>query len=190
MAAPAIAIASSLTAGVVIRLAIQRPDLFQKLLLVSPAGNDDFGRGYRYSLPALLAGTPGLDQVVYTLGAANELAVTQFLSTFLFADPRRITPTTVAAYLAGTQRPQARYAALASLRGDICFDLARYMGQLKVPTVMILGEKSRFNPPSQGQRLAALSQAVEQVHVLPGVGVLPQVEYPAAVVGLLRAYLP
>jgi pimeloyl-ACP methyl ester carboxylesterase len=189
VAAPAIAIASSITAGIVIRLAIQRPDLFQKLLLVSPSGNDDFGRGYRYSLPALLTGTPGLDQLVYTLGAANEIAVTQFLSNFLFADPGRITPTTVAAYLAGTQQPNARYSALATLRGDICFDLARYVPQLTVPTVLIWGAASRFNSPRQGQRLAKLTSAVEQVHVLPDVGVLPQVESPDAVVELLRGCL-
>ncbi len=185
----AIVIASSLTAGVVIRLAIQRPDLFQELLLVSPAGNDDFGRGYRYTLPALLAGTPGLDQVVYGLGAANELAVTQFLSTFLFAKADRITPETVAAYLASTQQPNAQYSALASLRGDICFDLARYMAQLTVPTRIILGAESRLNPAHQGERLAALSTAVQSVQVLPDLGVLPHVEYPAVVVGLLRGHL-
>ncbi|WP_008314312.1 alpha/beta fold hydrolase [Leptolyngbya sp. PCC 6406] len=185
----AIVIASSLTAGVVIRLAIQRPDLFQQLLLVSPAGNDDFGRGYRYTLPALLAGTPGLDQVVYGLGAANELAVTQFLATFLFAKADRITPETVAAYLASTLQPNAQYSALASLRGDICFDLARYMAQLTVPTRIILGAESRLNPARQGERLAALSTAVQSVQVLPDLGVLPHVEYPAVVVGLLRGYL-
>lgn len=187
---PAIAIASSLTAGVVIRLAIQRPDLFRQLILVSPAGNDDFGRGYRYSLPALLAGTPGVDQGVYALGAANELAVTQFLRTFLFAQPDRITPQTIAAYLASTQQPNAQYSALASLRGDICFDLTRYMGQLTVPTTVLLGAESRLNPASQGQRLAALSPGVERVQVLPNLGVLPHVECPAVVVGWLRACLP
>jgi len=40
---------------VMVRLAIQRPDLCQGLFLVSPAGNSDFGRDYRLSLPALLA---------------------------------------------------------------------------------------------------------------------------------------
>jgi predicted alpha/beta superfamily hydrolase len=35
-------IASSLTAGFTIRLAIAEPDLFQSLFLVSPSGFDDF----------------------------------------------------------------------------------------------------------------------------------------------------
>lgn len=187
---PVPVVASSLTAGVVIRLAIQRPDLFQRLFLVSPSGNDDFGVGYRYTLPAVLAGTPGLDQLVYALGAANEVAVTQFLSTFLFARRDRLTPETVQAYLAGTQQPNAAYSALASLKGAICFDLARYIPDLTVPTTVVVGEASRFSRPDKARRLAALNPtAIAAVHVLPDVGVLPQVEYPAAIVALLRDWL-
>lgn len=187
---PALVAATSLTAGVTIRLAAQRPDLFRALFLVSPSGNDDFGQGYRFSLPAQLAATPGLNQLIYALGAANEAAVTQFLSNFLFADPSRIPPELVQAYLTGTQQPNAEYSALASLKGDICFDLARYIGQLTTPTVFVLGEASRFSRPEFGKRLAQLNpHAVQQVHVLPELGVLPHVELPAVVVGFLRAFL-
>jgi pimeloyl-ACP methyl ester carboxylesterase len=187
---PAIVAATSLTAGVVVQSAIARPELFQALFLVSPSGNDDFGLGYGYTLPALLTSTPGLDRLVYQLGAANEFAVTQFLQNFLFANRDRLTPQTIQAYLAGTQQPNAEYSALASLRGDICFDLSRYLGQLTVPTTITVGEQSRFNRPEKTKRLAALNpQAIRTVHVVPGVGVLPHVEEPAIVVGLLRAFL-
>ncbi len=185
----AIAIASSLTAGVLIRLSLQKPDLFAGLILVSPAGNDDFGRGYRYTLPALLASTPGIDQSLYALGAANPIAVEQFLTNFLLAQPQRLTPRTIAAYLASTQQPNAQYAALASLKGDICFDLTRYLPQLTTPTWILLGATSKLNPARQGQRLAALSPAVRQVKTLDGVGVLPHLEYPALVIPWLRAWI-
>ncbi|MEB3313281.1 MAG: alpha/beta hydrolase, partial [Cyanobacteriota bacterium] len=121
---PKLVAATSLTAGVMVRLAIQRPDLCQGLFLVSPAGNSDFGRDYRLSLPALLASTPGIDRLIYQVGAANPLAVRWFFSNFLLADRRRLTPTMVQAYLTCTQQPQAQYAALASLSGAISFDLA------------------------------------------------------------------
>jgi pimeloyl-ACP methyl ester carboxylesterase len=187
---PAIVAATSLTAGVVVRLAIARPNLFRALFLVSPSGNDDFGVGYGFSLPAVLAGTPGIDRLVYQLGAANETAVTQFLTNFLFARPERITPETVQAYLTGTLQLNADYSALASLKGDICFDLSRYIGQLTVPTTLVVGAASRFNRPDKTQRLAALNRkAIQAVHVIPDVGVLPHVEEPAVVVGLLRAFL-
>lgn len=188
--APAVVAATSLTAGVIIRLALERPELFKALFLVSPSGNDDFGVGYPFSLPAVLAGTPGLDRLVYQLGAANELAVTQFLTNFLFAKPSRLTAETIEAYLTCTQQPNAAYAALASLRGEVCFDLTRYIGQLTVPTTLVVGELSRFNRPAKTKRLAAMNpRAIQAVHVVPGVGVLPHVEQPAPVVGLLRSFL-
>jgi pimeloyl-ACP methyl ester carboxylesterase len=187
---PAVVAATSLTAGVVVRLAIQRPDLFKALFLVSPSGNDDFGVGYEFSLPAVLAGTPIIDRLIYQLGAANEAAVTQFLTNFLFANPERITPEIVQAYLECILQRNAEYSALASLKGDICFDLSRYIGQLTVPTTFVVGENSRFNRPSKTKRLAALNpNAIQALHVVPEVGVLPHVEEPAVVVGLLRSFL-
>lgn len=187
---PAVVAATSLTAGVVVRLAIHRPELFQALFLVSPSGNDDFGVGYAFTPPAILAGTPIIDRLIYQFGAANEAAVTQFLTNFLFAHPERLTLELVQAYTACTQQPNAEYSALASLKGDICFDLTRYIGQLTVPTTMVVGERARFNRPDKTKRLAAMNrQAVQTVHVVPDVGVLPHVEEPSVVVGLLRAFL-
>ncbi len=186
----AIVAATSLTAGITVRLAIAHPELFRALFLVSPSGNDDFGAGYRFTLPAILAGTPGLDRLIYRLGAANELAVTQFLQNFLFANRDRLRRETIQAYLTGTQQPNADYSALASLRGDICFDLSYFIPRLKVPTTIVVGEQARFNQPCKTQRLAALNpEAIHTLHVVPGVGVLPHVETPAVVVGLLRAFL-
>lgn len=187
---PAAVVASSLMAGVVLQLAVRRPDLFAGLFLVSPLGNADFGRSYRPSLPALLAATPGLDQVLYQVGAANALAVTTFLSTFLVADARRVPPAVPQGYLIGTQLPQAADAALASLRGDICFDLSRYVPQLRVPTAFVLGSESRFTPPAVVRRLASLNpQAITQVYDIPQAGVLPHLEQPAVVVGRLVQFL-
>jgi pimeloyl-ACP methyl ester carboxylesterase len=187
---PALVVATSLTAGVVLRLATMRPELFKGLFLVSPSGNSDFGRDYKTSLPALLASTPGVDRLLYQVGAANELAVRSFLSTFLFADPRRITPDTVQGYLACTQQPNAEYSALASLNGEISFDLSRYIGQLKTPTTFLLGAGSRFSAPAMVKRLASLNpDAINPVIEIPHSGVLPHVEHPAVVMGLLRQFL-
>jgi pimeloyl-ACP methyl ester carboxylesterase len=182
---PVSVVASSLTAGITIRLAIQRPDLFKMLFLVSPAGYADFGADYGRNVAAQIAGIPGVDQVIYALGAANELAVRSFLEQFLFADRSRLTQETVDAYLASAQQPNAEYAALASLRGDLCFDLSLYMSQLTVPTAIVWSEESRFGTVATGERLAKLSEAVKWVWAIANVGVLPQLETPATVIGLL-----
>lgn len=183
-------IASSLTAGLVIRLAIQRPELFQMLFLVCPSGYGESDTAYNRGIAAQLASTPGLDRLIYTFGAANEFAVRSFMETFLFADRSRITNEMVAAYLASAQQFNAEYAALASLRGDLCFDLERYIDQLQVPTFLVWGEKSRFGNVQLGKKLATLNPlAIKQVWTIADSGVLPHLEVPAVVSGLLKLAL-
>lgn len=188
--APIAVCATSLTGGLCLRLATQRPDLFASLFLVSPAGYGDFGVDYRSTLSAQLAGLPGLDRVVYALGAANELAVTTFMQQFLFAERDRITPEMVNAYLASATQFNAEYAALASLKGSICFDLSFYLPQLRTPTMMIWGGRSRFQSSTVGERLAKLNpEAVQRFEVISDTGVLPHLETPSVVVALLRQWL-
>ncbi|MCU0527614.1 MAG: alpha/beta hydrolase [Elainella sp. Prado103] len=182
--------AASLTAGLTIRLAIQHPELVHQLFLVAPAGYADFGADYGRNLSAKLAGIPGIDRLIYQLGAANEWAIQTFMSQFLFADPARITPEMIAAYLTSAQQSNAEYAALASLRGDLCFDLALYLPQLQVPTTFAWGAKSRFSSVAIGQRLASLNpQMIRFLPAIPEAGVLAHLEQPAAVIAQLRQTL-
>lgn len=188
--APAIACASSLTAGLTIRLAIQRPDLFQRLVLVAPSGYNEFGLDYGRGIAAQLASTPGLDRLIYTLGAANEWAVRNFMQQFLFAERSRITDEMVAAYLNSALQPNAEYSALASLRGDLCFDLALYLERLQTPTAFIWGEEARFSSVAVGKRLGQLNPAViEEFYAIANAGVLPHLETPEMVIGIIQRYL-
>lgn len=189
-ATPAVVVASSLTAGMVIRLAIEQPTWFRGLLLVCPTGFGDFGLDYQRGLAAQLARVPGLDRLLYAVGAANAEAVRNFMAQFLFARRDRISEEMVQAYLASALQPNAEYAALASLRGDLCFDLARYLGQLTVPTAMFWGEEARFTPCETGRRLAALNpEAVRSFEAIAETGVWPHLELPAVMIGLLERSL-
>ncbi|MBW4551863.1 MAG: alpha/beta hydrolase [Aphanocapsa sp. GSE-SYN-MK-11-07L] len=189
---PVAVVASSLTGGIMIRMAIQQPELFKALCLVCPSGYADFGTDYGRGLAAQVASIPGLDQVIYALGAANELAVRGFLQQVLFAQPNRISDQIVQAYLASAQQPGAEYAALASLRGDLCFDLGFHIQQLTVPTVILWGEQARFTSAALGKRLAQLNpKAVKVFQAIADAGVLPHLELPEVVVGLMqRHFLP
>lgn len=183
-------IATSLTAGLAIRVAIARPDRVQSLFLVCPSGYSDFGADYRRGLGAQLAGIPFVDRLLYSVGAANEVAIRNFMQQFLFANPARITDEMVAAYLASALQSNAEYAALSSLKGSLVFDLSLYMTQLTTPTAFVWGAKTRFNTPALGKRLASLNpEAVTEFYELPDVGVLPHLELPAVVVGVLQSWL-
>jgi len=115
---PAIVIASSLTAAFTIRVAIQRPDLFKSLILVTPSGLSDFGKDYGQSLFSQIVKTPFLDRVLYFTGIANQAGIYGFLHNRQFAQPDRIYSEIVEAYLKSAQQPNAEYAALSFVGGD------------------------------------------------------------------------
>ncbi len=184
---PVTVIASSLTAALIIRLAINQPHLFQRLFLVSPSGFNDFGEGAGRRLPLALINTPIVESLIYTLGAENELAVRNFLQSFLFAKPERVTEEMVQAYLISAQQPNAKFSALAFLRGDLYFDLSLYIQRLTIPTVIFWGEQAQFTRIKLGKRLAGLNaNAIQDFYALPEAGILPHLEMPGVVIGLLQ----
>jgi pimeloyl-ACP methyl ester carboxylesterase len=187
---PVVAIASSLTGAIAVRLAIQRSELFKGLFLVCPSGFADFGQDAGRRLPLQAINMPLLDQFIYSAGAMNEFAVRNFLERFLFANPSRVSQDMVLAYLASAQQPNAQYSALAFLRGDLYFDLARYLPQLTVPTAILWGEDAQFVTADLGQRLAMLNPTAIALFIrLAESGVLPHLEQPATVIALLNTFL-
>ncbi|MEH2071863.1 MAG: alpha/beta hydrolase [Nostoc sp.] len=187
---PVTVVASSLTAAFAIRLAITQPNLFQRLFLVCPSGFDDFGQGIGRRLPLAAINTPLLDDFIYILGAKNEIAVRNFLQSFLFAKSQRVSQEMVEAYLTSAQQPNAKFAALAFLQGDLYFDLSLYIQQLTIPTVVFWGEKAQFTNIKLGRRLANLNpNAIQKFYPIADAGILPHLEVPEIVIGLLQRYL-
>ena len=187
---PVTVVASSLTGAFVIRLAITHPHLFKSLFLVCPSGFDDFGQGAGRRLPLPIINSPLLDNLIYTLGAENEMAVRNFLENFLFGKPERVTEEMVAAYLTSAKQRDAKFSALAFLRGDLYFDLSLYIQQLEIPTVFFWGEKAQFTSIKLGRRLASLNtKAIRDFHAIAHTGILPHLESPEVVIGLLQRYL-
>lgn len=186
---PVPVVASSLTGALTLRLAIERPELFKALFLVCPSGFADFGQDAGRRLPLNVIRIPLLNKLIYTLGATNEAAVSNFLTQFLFANPERVSQEMVEAYLASAQQPNAEYAALAFLRGDLYFDLSLYIPQLTVQTVIFWGEEAQFTRQGLGQRLAGLNpEMIRGFEVIPETGILPHLEQPEVMIGLLQKY--
>ncbi len=188
---PITVIASSLTAAFTIRLAIARPELFKSLILTTPAGLSDFGNDYSRSFFAQLISTPILDRILYSTGVATANGIRSFLKQRQFARPSRVYEEIVDAYLESAKQPNAEYAALSFVRGDLCFDLSTYIGQLTTPTAIIWGQKSQFTGPEIGQRFTAINpEAIKIFQQLDDVGLTPQLELPAVTIGLIRQFLP
>ena len=187
---PVTVVASSLTAAFTIRVAISRPDLFNSLILTTPAGLSDFGENYTRSFFAQLVSTPMIDRFIYDFGVASELGIRNFLEQRQFAHPERVYTEIVSAYLESATQPKAEYSALSFVRGDLCFDLSEYIEQLTVPTAIIWGQKSQFTGPDIGRRLAQMNPtAIKAFQVIEEVGLTPQLELPAVTIGLIRKFL-
>lgn len=188
---PVIVIASSLTAAFTIRVAIDNPLLFKSLILSAPAGLGDFGQDYAKTFFAQLISVPVVDRWLYNTGVATPNGIRTFLEQRQFAEPSRIYAEIVDAYLQSAQQPNADYAALSFVRGDLSFDLSLYIQHLGTPTAIIWGRKSEFTGPELGRRFADMNpQAIRVFQQLEDVGLTPQLELPAVTIGLIRKYLP
>lgn len=187
---PVTVVASSLTAALTIRLAVAQPELFKELFLICPSGFDDFGQGAGRKLPLELINTPLVDNLIYAIGAENEIAVRNFLQRFLFAKAERVSEEMVQAYLTSAQQPNAKFAAISFLRGDLYFDLSLYITQLKISTVIFWGEKAQFTNVKLGRRLANLNpNAIRDFQAIAFTGILPHLELPEVMIAWLQRYL-
>jgi pimeloyl-ACP methyl ester carboxylesterase len=187
---PVTVVASSLTAGFVIQLAIAHPHLFKSLILSAPSGLSDFGRNYKDSFFAKLVSVPVIDRLLYGTAIATNSGIRGFLSNRQFVRSNRISQEMVDAYLASAQLPHAEYTALSFVRGDLCFDLADFVPQLTTPTAIIWGKQAQLTESTIGKKLARLNpQAIRFLEILDDVGLTPQLELPAVMIGVIQQFL-
>ncbi len=129
---------------------------------------------------------PFVDNLIYALGADNEVAVSNFLQSFLLSQPERVTQEMVEAYLSCAQKPNAKFSALAFLQGDLYFDLSLYIRQLKIPTLFCWGEEAQSTNIKLGRRLASLNKnAIRDFQVIGHSCILAHLEIPEVLIGLL-----
>ncbi len=187
---PVTVVASALTAAFVIRIAIARPNLFKSLILMTPAGLSDFGNDYTRSPFAQIVSMPVVDKLLYSGAIATPFGIRNFLENRQFADPKRISNDITDAYLQSAQKPNAEYTALSFVRGDLCFDLADYIGQLTTPTALLWGETASFTGPELGRKLAHKNPtAIRLFEVIKSTGLTPQLELPAVTIGMIQTCL-
>jgi pimeloyl-ACP methyl ester carboxylesterase len=189
--APVTVIASGLTAAFTVRAAVESPNVFKSLILVTAAGLNDFGHNYSENLFAQVIKIPILDRLFYSAGVATPSGIRGFLEQRQFASRDRIYPEIVEAYLRSAQQPNAEYAALAFVRGDLSFDLAQYIPKLTTPTALIWGQKTEYTNPDLGRRFAEMNPvAIRGSEYVNDARLTPHLELPAVAIGLIRKYLP
>ena len=191
---PVKVIASTLSAAFTIRAAAERPDLFDRLVLVEPTGYEELAAAppsfLRAAVLALLR-SPLIGQGIYNL-IASRPSIRYFLKSQTYADPAAVSDDMVDSYYTVAHQPGARYAVASFLSGTLNTPVGALYPLLKQPLLLVWGKDAKFTP-LENARLFRQSNPGAELRVFD-CGGLPQDELPAEFVhetlGWLKASSP
>jgi len=188
----AIVVAQSLGAGFALDVAQRRPDLVSRLVLTNPTGLKDFGENafpaFVRAILSPLARTPGLRVGFYKALFHRRSFIANWYEKQGYFDASAVPAEIIDNALYSASRRNAAFSALPFLTGDIHFDIAPYIRDVKVPTTIIVGGDTSFVGVRNAQRLAGLRPDVP-VHLIDRTKGCPELERPAAVIAAIRGSL-
>ena len=162
------------------QFAARHPERVDRLVLISPDGFSNPGRGYgeRATIP------PMFHVLRYVLPAS---VLRQYLAPS-YADPRRLTEAVLRRYRDMLLAPGVRSAMMRHMRQMVLEDPTPVLARVRAPTLVVWGEQDRIIPPAKAADFArGLPDA--RVVMLPGLGHAPQEEAPARSLGPVLAFL-
>ncbi len=162
------------------RFAEAYPDRVRRLVLVSP---DGFASpGFEYDKPPKVP--PLLSVIVWTL-PKSLLKLNLDPS---YGDPKRLSPQIVTRYHDLMLAPGSRAALLARTQQTILSDPAAILPNVRVPTLLLWGQKDALIPVSNAQDYLRLMPNASLV-AFPNLGHVPFEEAPTVSIIPLRAFL-
>ncbi|MFN8470607.1 MAG: alpha/beta fold hydrolase [Anaerolineae bacterium] len=156
---PAHIIASSQAAAYVIQNAANTPELYRRLLLITPTGIQSL-----IGEPNILTTTvrnviaaPVLGTFLFNL-LASKPSLRGFLQSQAYYDPSYVTDEMVEAYFVTGHQPGARYAPASFLTNYLTLPIAQAWTRLKQPTCIAWGEQSKINPITEATPFLTLKR--------------------------------
>src|SRR5262245_43723859 len=165
----AILVGNSLGGGAALLLAADYPERVAALVLVAPATPEG-----PIVWPVRLLRTPVVGELILAL--ANRRRTAQGLRRWQFARPERVTESVIDDAWRPLRIPGTRRAALAVIRSDPG-PHAGVEARIRVPTLVIWGDRDRLIPRSDAERVHSLIPGSRLV-ILPDAGHLRQRERP------------
>ena len=187
---PAVVVTQSLATGFAAEVARGRPELFDGMVMLTPSGGRDFGEDAfgpvaRRTLTPLARARP-LNLLLYRLVFHRRGFIRSWFTTQGFYEPAAVSREIVDGFLYSARKPGAAYAALPFLTGDLRYDLAPHVRDLRVPAAMIWGSDERQVGIETGERLAALNPRVP-LTVIDRARATPELELPAQTIAAIAA---
>jgi len=188
----AIVVAESLSAGFAAFIAKRRPDLIDRLVLLSPAGGYDFRtnqvRPLQQGAFNVLAQTPGVNRFFYKAAFESKDTIEDWFEDHGFAEDDAIPSDLIdACYYSATQ-PGADYSALPFLTGKLRYDIAPMLADLKTPSIMLWGELENQIKPETRERIERVNPAIDLYHI-PSARTCMQVEQPQLTADVINGFL-
>ncbi|MFM7433368.1 MAG: alpha/beta fold hydrolase [Gammaproteobacteria bacterium] len=176
-------VGTSIGGTVAMRYTAAHPERIERLVLISPGSLEARVRGR--TTPA------NVPRVADILGYVMPKAFTRFLLTNDYGDPARLTDAVTDEWYEMWMREGNRLAMINLLRQNVSGGVEDKIRAVKVPVLLIWGEKNKRVPLAlayETQKLLENSPEVK-LEVLPGIGHMLVQEAPAQSAQLIRRYL-
>lgn len=173
-------VGNSMGGGIAWRFAVARPELVDRVVLISPEGFKPPGEA-----------PPGKQKIPLMLQAMRYVLPTPFLRMNIapsYADESKLTSEVVARYRDMLLAPGNRDAILARMLQMRRPDPEPLLRRLDKPVLLIWGEQDRLIPFSNSADYMRLLPDA-RLAAIPGMGHVPQEEAPAASLAVLRRFL-
>lgn len=185
---PVNVVASTLSAAFTIRAACERPNLFDRLVLIAPTGienlADPIATPLRRFVLALLC-MPLLGTALYHL-LTSRLALRLFLRR-VYGDPQKVTRELVDHYYAQAHQSGARFPIAGFVARRLNTPVQDYFALLRHPMLLIWGKDAKLQPLDRATAFRATNPRAE-LRVLD-CGTLPQDERPSEFVDEVGSWL-
>ncbi|GAC1482772.1 MAG: alpha/beta hydrolase [Ktedonobacteraceae bacterium] len=189
---PAHVVAQSLAAGFAASLADSSPERFASLTLMTPAGGKDFGRDdfkfVQRNVLKPLARIEPLNFYLYRALFHRRVTLRSWLESEGFYEATAVSREIVDGFFYSARQRGAAYSALPFLSGNLRYDIAPYVRNLRVPTIMLWGTQEKTVGRQIGERLAALNPAIPLIFIKRARTSF-ELELPAQTIGLIQHFL-
>jgi pimeloyl-ACP methyl ester carboxylesterase len=171
-------VASSLGAAYAIKAAFQRPKLFERLVLVEPAGVYELSKEPTLAQRAFwqVVRAPILGESVYN-AIASRAGIRWYLSKHVYLRPEAVTDDLVDYYYNTAHQPGGRYVPLRFVTGFLNIDIAEAFAHLSPPTLIVWGKQADVTPATDAQAFQRLNPGA-QIEIIDGSNMLPHDEQP------------
>ena len=161
--APAYLISSSLSAALLVPIAVRSPRLFNKLVLICPTGLGSLDRPSGLLGEAIygLFRTPILgDSLYHTL--VSRRGIRYYLANMAYHDPNRfVTDEVVEDYYRTSHQPGAKHFPAAFVSGKLNLGLADRWPRVPHKTLIVWGQEARTTPVLHAQRFVQTNPRTE-----------------------------